>query len=268
MKPQYLIILPSLIANSAVADYTENAHAAIQLLQDKFYNVDTGLWKGSKGDMWWQSGHILETIAHFGIADESYKQTAIDIVANTYEKSGDQIGYTDWHNDYYDDMGWWAQGWIAAYDLTGDSKYLDTAKDLFEDMTGGYHTPCGGIFWSKAETNIAIIANELFMSVAAHLANRVNVIEKENYKNWAHQTWDFIWNSGVINSDNLINDGVDMDTCKNNGEPVYTYNQGVVLAGLSELAKAFSDGGFINVSILQCIPHQHFTDIACSTHTR
>ncbi|KAJ4356202.1 uncharacterized protein N0V89_004232 [Didymosphaeria variabile] len=146
-------------------------------------------------------------------------------------------------------MGWWAQGWIAAYDLTGDSKYLDTAKDLFEDMTGGYHTPCGGIFWSKAADNIAAIANELFLSVAAHLANRVGDGEKENYKNWAHQEWDFIWSSGVINGDNLINDGVDMGTCKNNGKPIYTYNQGPVLAGLSELAKTFSDGGFIDVSV-------------------
>ncbi|OAG06994.1 glycosyl hydrolase [Paraphaeosphaeria sporulosa] len=246
MKPRYSFLLPLLYISPAVADYTENTHTAIQLLQDKFYNVDTGLWKGATGDLWWQSGHILETVARFGIADESYKQTAIDIVANTYAKSGDQIGYTNWHNDYYDDMGWWAQGWIAAYDLTGDSKYLDTAKDLFEDMTGGYHTPCGGIFWSKAATGIASISNELFLSVAAHLANRVGDGEKENYKNWAHQEWDFIWNSGVINGDNLINDGVDMGTCKNNGKPIYTYNQGVVLAGLSELAKAFSDGGFID----------------------
>ncbi|KAF1977661.1 Six-hairpin glycosidase [Bimuria novae-zelandiae CBS 107.79] len=247
MKPQFSVIIPLLAAGSAVADYTENTHTAIQLLQDKFYNVDTGLWKGSKGDLWWQSGHILETISRFGIADESYKATAIDIVANTHAKSGNQIGYTNWHNDYYDDMGWWAQGWIAAYDLTGDSKYLDTAKDLFEDMTGGAHTPCGGaIFWSKAATDVTAISNELFMSVAAHLASRVGDGEKENYKNWARQTWDFIWNSGLINGDGLINDGVDMNTCKNNGEPIFTYNQGVVLAGLSELAKAFSDGGFID----------------------
>lgn len=249
MKPHYSVFFFSLIVGFVAADYIENTHTAIQLLQDKFYNVDTGLWKGANGDLWWQSGHILETIARFGIADASYKQTAIDIVANTHAKSGNQIGYTNWHNDYYDDMGWWAQGWIAAYDLTGDAKYLDTAKDLFEDMTGGHHTPCGGgIFWSKAGTSISAISNELFMSVAAHLANRVGDGEKENYKNWAHQEWDFIWNSGVISSDNLLNDGIDMSTCKNDGKPIFTYNQGPVLAGLSELAKAFADGGLIDVN--------------------
>jgi hypothetical protein len=272
MKFQYSFLLTLIYLNPAVADYTENTHTAIQLLQDKYYNVDTGLWKGTNGDMWWQSGHIVETIARFGIADESYKQTAIDIIANTYAKSGDQIGYTDWHNDYYDDMGWWAQGWIAAYDLTGDAKYLDTAKDLFEDMTGGYHTPCGGIFWNKDAKGIASISNELFLSVGAHLANRVGDNEKENYKNWAQQEWDFIWNSGVINGDNLINDGVDMTTCKNNGESVFTYNQGVVLAGLSELAKAFSDGGFTDVSFALSSTPPHplpfLTPHPARTHSR
>lgn len=58
--------------------------------------------------------------------------------------------------------------------------------------------------------------------------------------------WDWFWNSGVINSENTINDGIDPSSCKNDGKTTYTYNQGVVLAGLSELARAKSDGGLID----------------------
>ncbi|KAF2794093.1 glycoside hydrolase family 76 protein [Melanomma pulvis-pyrius CBS 109.77] len=188
---------------------------------------------------------MLETIAKFGRHDAAFKQTAIDIVANTYAKSPNRGG-TNWKNGYYDDMGWWAMGWIASYDLTGDAKYLNTAKDIFEEMTGGWTTPCGGgIWWDKAKTSIAAISNELFLSVAAHLANRVPAAEKKEYLNWALAEWHWFWKSGVINGESVINDGIDKTTCKNDGKTVFTYNQGVILAGLSEIARATGDGGFI-----------------------
>lgn len=48
-------------------------------------------------------------------------------------------------------------------------------------------------------------------------------------------------NSGLINDYNLINDGIDMTTCKSDPVPsnnVFTYNQGIILAGLVELTWA------------------------------
>lgn len=187
---------------------------------------------------------MIETLARFGIQDSSFRPTAVAIISNTYAKSGNQLNARAWKNDYYDDMGWWAMGWIASYDLTGDVKYLNTAKDLFEDMTGGWNTPCnGGIWWNKQHQSIAAIANELFLAVGASLANRVQGSEKQNYVNWAQMEWDWFWRSGVINANGLVNDGIDKTTCKNDGKTTYTYNQGVVLAGLSELAKAKGDGG-------------------------
>lgn len=201
----------------------------------------------SRDDMWWQSGNIVETIAKFGKQDEDFKQAAIDIISNTYDKSPNQKGYSNWKNDFYDDEGWWAMGWIAAYDLTGDQKYLNTSKDLFEDMTTGRTTPCkGGIWWNKPKEYIAAISNELFLAVGASLANRVPASEKADYQNWAQMEWDWFLESGVINTDTLVNDGIDKDSCQNNGKTTFTYTQGVVLAGLSELARATSDGGFIH----------------------
>ncbi|KAF2737596.1 Six-hairpin glycosidase [Polyplosphaeria fusca] len=244
MKYIRSLLLPLLFVSYAAADYEDDASAAIKTLQNKWYSSSTGLW----GDLWWQSGNMVTTIARFGIHDAAFKKTASDIVANTYAKSANLKGASNWKNDYYDDMGWWALGWIAAFDLTGDSKYLNSAKDLFEDMSGGHSTPCGGIWWDKKKTSVTAIANELFLSVAAHLANRVADNEKENYRNWAASEWDWFSKSGMINSNNVINDGLDKGTCKNNGETVFTYNQGVILGGLSELARATSDGGPINAA--------------------
>ncbi|KAF2639202.1 Six-hairpin glycosidase [Massarina eburnea CBS 473.64] len=229
--------------------YADNAHTAVNVLQDKYYNTATGLWKGETHDLWWESGNLLETIARYGQVDESFKPTAVNIIENTFSKAPNQQGAKNWLNEFYDDMGWWALGWIASYDLTGDAKYLDTAKYIFEDMTGGWTTPCGGgIWWDKSKTSVNAIANELFISVAAHLANRVPPAESINYMNWAEADWEWFWRSGMINSDWLINDGLDLTTCKNNGKWTFTYNQGVILGGLSELSIARHDGGYIDVA--------------------
>jgi predicted alpha-1,6-mannanase (GH76 family) len=187
---------------------------------------------------------MVETIARFGQQDASFKPAAISIISNTYDKSRNQLGARDWKNDYYDDEGWWAMGWIASYDLTGDVKYLNTAKDIFEDMAGGWSTPCnGGLWWDKKKTSIAAISNELFLYVGASIANRVSASEKDHYLNWAQMEWDWFWNSGIINSQGLIND---QKSFKNDRKTTYTYNQGVILGGLSELARARSDGGYIS----------------------
>ncbi|KAH8708620.1 glycoside hydrolase [Phaeosphaeriaceae sp. PMI808] len=242
MKYLHSFLLSGLCLTPVFADYADNANNAIKTLQNKWYDTNTGLWS----QYWWQSGNIVETLARFGQKDPSFKPTAVNIISNTYSKSRNQLGAKDWKNDFYDDMGWWALGWIASYDLTGDAKYLNTAKDIFEEMTGGWNTPCnGGIWWSKKREFIAAISNELFLAVGASLANRVSREEKGYYVNWAQMEWDWFWNSGIINKDGLINDGIDKSTCKNDGKTTFTYNQGVVLAGLSELARAKSDGGFI-----------------------
>lgn len=241
MKRCQPLLLSVVFFHSVVAstNYHENANIAINILQDKWYNTETGLWKSATGagDMWWQSGNIVETLARFAQEDAGFKPAAIEIISNTYAKSPNQLGAKGWKNDYYDDMGWWALGWIAAYDLTGDKKYLDSTKDIFEDMTSGWTTPCnGGIWWDKPKTSIAAIANELFLSVAAHLANRVD--DNKDYMNWAIMEWDWFYGSGIINKDHLINDGIDKGTCRNDGKWTFTYTQGVVLGGLSELARA------------------------------
>jgi predicted alpha-1,6-mannanase (GH76 family) len=122
--------------------------------------------------------------------------------------------------------------------VLGNQKYLNSAKEIFEDMKGGAST-CGGIYWSKVGTYTNAIANELYLKVAASLANRVPS-QKSYYLSIAQKQWSWFKGSGMINSQNLINDGLD-DSCKNNGQKTWTYNQGVILGALVELSKASGD---------------------------
>jgi predicted alpha-1,6-mannanase (GH76 family) len=110
---------------------------------------------------------------------------------------------------------------IAVYDVTGDRKYLQTAQSIFDDMDKAYGTtPCGGLWWDKAHTYVNAIANELYIDVAAHLANRASQYRSAYYLDKATTAWKWFQNSGLMNSDSNINDGLD-SSCKNNGGTVW-----------------------------------------------
>ncbi|KAJ8124115.1 hypothetical protein ONZ43_g92 [Nemania bipapillata] len=151
-------------------------------------------------------------------------------------------GFDGFLNDYYDDEGWWALALIRSHDVgvygLGDQKYLEAAMEIFEDMKKGAST-CGGIYWSKVGTYTNAIANELYLKVAASLANRVPG-QKDYYVDIATKQWDWFKRSGMINGNNLINDGLD-ENCTNNGMKTWTYNQGVILGALVELSKSTGD---------------------------
>jgi predicted alpha-1,6-mannanase (GH76 family) len=127
------------------------------------------------------------------------------------------------------------------YNQTTDARYLSMAESIFSNMTTGWDDTCGGgIWWNKSRTYKNAIANELFLSVSAHLANRVPPPEQSPYLSWAIEEWRWFAQSGMINSEHLIDDGL-TSSCQNNGETTWTYNQGVILDGLVELYRKTAD---------------------------
>ncbi|KAK7928011.1 glycosyl hydrolase [Apiospora marii] len=188
-------------------------------------------------------GGLVQSSYNFG-ATSAYKDTGSKgtFDSKTQERSViGRRGFDDFINDYYDDEGWWALALIRAHDLgvqgLGDQTYIQAANDIFEDMRKG-RSPCGGIYWSKVTDYTNAIANELFFSVAASLANRMP--NKQYYLDIAVEQWKWFKGSGLINKDMLVNDGL-TNKCKNNGGATWSYNQGVILGGLAELYKATGD---------------------------
>ncbi|WP_263384450.1 glycoside hydrolase family 76 protein [Granulicella arctica] len=216
---------------SAQPTLAQQTKAGIDEMQ-RLYTPSTGLYQGTN---WWPSANELTTLADYSLLTNSTSYSGI--FANTLQLAPNQnAGFLD---NFYDDEGWWALAWIAAYDVTKNPQYLTTAGSIFADMTGGWDSTCGGgIWWSKDRAYKNAIANELFLSVAAHLANRTAASDRAGYLSWANQEWAWFQGSGMINSQNLINDGLTTSTCTNNGQTTWTYNQGVVLGGLVELNQA------------------------------
>ena len=211
--------------------YTDEAGFGVQKLQT-WYNSGTGLWNTTN---WWNAANATTVLVNYSkVSGSTDYQAAVE---NTFNRNSSH-GFL---NYYYDDEGWWALAWIDAYDWTGDPRYLNMAGSIFDDMAGGWDDVCGGgIWWSKARSYKNAIANELFLSVAAHLANRTSDPDLQaSYADWANQEWQWFSQTGMINGNNLINDGLRINpdgSCVNNGQTTWTYNQGVVLGGLAELS--------------------------------
>ncbi|KAF7190392.1 hypothetical protein HII31_08310 [Pseudocercospora fuligena] len=223
------------VLNSRDVTYA-NAEAAYGQLQT-WYNQSIGLWIPSTG--WWNSANCLTVITDLAAIDSNVKSSVTGVLSNTYVKAqqynlnmtkvqgtesqpflptcyyGDKWPHfppawlqhhgrpqarktSGFLNDYYDDEGWWALAWIAAYDLTKDQQYLSQAEAIFNDMNA--------------------------------------------------QQWAWFKGTGMINAQSTINDGLNQQTCKNNGGTVWSYNQGVVLGGLVELSKATKDTSYITTA--------------------
>jgi predicted alpha-1,6-mannanase (GH76 family) len=161
----------------------------------------------------------------------------------------DKRGSPDFLNNFYDDEGWWLWAFLRAFDLTRDHRYLRMAETIFRDMQGGADDVCGGgIWWSKERTYKNAIANELYLAGAAGLANRAaDPGARQAYLAVALGQWRWFARSGMVNAAGTINDGL-AGNCSNNGGPVWSYNQGVVLLGLVELATATGDASYLGAA--------------------
>ncbi|HLH03094.1 MAG TPA: glycoside hydrolase family 76 protein [Bryobacteraceae bacterium] len=234
MVPCAAVALALFFSPALSASQATRADAGMAALQN-FYNTSTGLFNTPAG--WWQDANALETTIDFSVRRNT-SLYASDI-ATTFNNNNSQ----NFLNNYYDDEGWWAITWIKAYDFTGNTQYLNAAKTIFADMAGGWDsTTCnGGIWWSKDKTYKNAIANELFLTIAARLHNRTpGDGGLGSYLDWAQREWAWFSASGMINSSNLINDGL-TSACQNNGQTTWSYNQGVILGGLTDLYKATGD---------------------------
>ncbi len=226
-------------ASFAPPDYLQQAASGVKTLQ-KWYAPSTGLYASPAG--WWHTANSITVLANYERVSGSTAYNSV--LANTFTAA--QAAHTNFVNSYYDDDGWWALAWIDAYDLTGNIAYLSMAETIFAAMTGAWDTATcgGGVWWSTAKTYKNAIPNELFLTIAAKLANRTTGRASAGYLKWAQQEWTWFKNSGMMNARNLVNDGLtstNPNACTNNGGNTWTYNQGVILGGLVELSKADQD---------------------------
>ncbi|WP_230207993.1 glycoside hydrolase family 76 protein [Microlunatus sp. Gsoil 973] len=196
---------------------------------------------------WWNSAVALQTIGDYmqRTGDRRY----LAQLDNTFEKdkgafppgvlSGDPL-LGNFTSRAIDDSEWWGLTWLQAYDLTGNKKYLNMAITIADYVYGYWDTSTcgGGVWWDAERTYKNAVTNGLWIRLTAELHNRIN-----GDRRWLDRSttaWHWFVDSGMINSDGLVNDGL-TGGCTNNGQTVWSYNQGLAIGAGLELWRATKD---------------------------
>jgi predicted alpha-1,6-mannanase (GH76 family) len=234
-------LLPLVQATSR-SEYIEHAVGAANILNNIWYNSSNGQWQ----DLWWNSANIVTMLANLADLDrDSLLPVANYYFENTFATAA-AWNNGSFTNDFYDDEGWWAMAWIRVFDLTGNATYLGASQDIFEDMQNGEGATCGGHWWSTNRTENESIANTLYLAVSASLANRVPD-QQRMYEDITTSQYSWFIGSGLMSSDNTINDGLNLTNCKP-GDIVWTYNQGAMIGALIEMNRLAQNESYLDTA--------------------
>jgi len=202
---------------------------------------------------WWNSAVALQTIGDYmqRTGDRRY----LPQLDRTFERNKGKFPAGELSTDELwgnftsraiDDGMWWGLNWVQAYDLTGKRKYLRMAVKIAEFTYDYWDTTCGGgVWWNAERTYKNAVTNGQWIRLTAALHNRL-----PGDKRWLARSkaaWDWYVGSGMINSDYLVNDGLN-DDCQNNGQTVWTYNQGLAIGAALELWRATDDPELLDMA--------------------
>lgn len=221
--------------------YAGYAQAGIQVLLDTWQSDLLDMY----GPRWWNKAIALEMAADYMIATQSA----------TYSNFADALygsfaPFMQWANPQWnDDMAWWALAWVRAYEWSvqrgqANSKYWDLATSLFSILTQSWDDTCdGGVWFKRSPLSYSggnfkgSIENEQFLALACRLhLSDPSGDSNGSYRNWAARTCNWFLKSGMINAQNLVNNGLDAQ-CRNDQGEIWTYTQGVILGGLADMAR-------------------------------
>ena len=222
-------------AGGSGPDDRARAAAGVAALQ-RWYSPRTGLWRSTG---WWNAANALTAVIRY--MQFTGEHGYLRVIETTFR--GAQRRHHGFINTFFDDNGWWALAWVAAYDLTGDRGYLAAAEAVFSHNRSGWDARCGGgLWWNEDRGYKNAVTNELFLLLAALLYQRVPA--RQDYLDWALREWQWLHGSGMIGPSGLVNDGLTA-ACTNNQGTTWTYNQGVILGGLTVLHEITGDPGYL-----------------------
>ena len=227
--------------------YYAYADRAVDNLLANYWDKDRNIFydsypkkTGSAFNYWWYAHGIdALTDAYIRTGNKKYREYADNILLSIVKKNGKII------NDYYDDMEWMALALLRLHDKTGEEKYAEYVKILWEDIKGGWNTNMGGgIAWRKSQLDYK---NTPANAPAAILAARLYRIlgDEEDFK-WAKKIYDFQKENLVNNMTGQVWDGINRE---GNGQIdknwIFTYCHGVYLGAGVELYKITNDEIYI-----------------------
>ncbi|MBB4684498.1 glycoside hydrolase family 76 protein [Amycolatopsis jiangsuensis] len=210
------------------------------------YEPTRAWWPSS----WWNSAVAVTAVANSGSSEfDSVLARVFDVNRASFpagERSSDPIE-GDFISRAIDDSAWWGLAWIAAYDRTHEERYLTEAVTIAEYVHGFWDpgTCGGGVWWDRERTYKNAVTSGLYLRLTASLHLRVSGDTEWGQR--ARDAGDWYLGSGLINASGLVNDGLTAG-CANNGQTVWTYNQGLAIGGFTELWRATGEQSYLDTA--------------------
>ncbi len=230
----------------ARADSNRASAAADALMWS--YDPYNAWWPSS----WWNSSVALTSVIDYirqtgdtrysWIVDHTFQVNKVTFPAGV--RSTDPI-QGDFISQATDDSEWWGLAWIDAYDLTGNTTYLNEAVTIADYVNTLWDMgSCGGGLWSDQQRVYKnAITNALYVRLTASLHNRIP--GDTAWLGRANTAWNWFRSSTMINPSGLVNDGL-TSSCTNNGGTVWSYNQGMAIGAAVEMYRATGAGSALS----------------------
>lgn len=229
-------------------DFKARAAAGYQQLLNIWNPADI-----NSGGIFWHAANALEVTVDYRLLMGG--EDSENAVEKCYAAYANLIRYGN-NIEHFDDQGWWGLAFAKAAQLTtleGVSrdqllhlafKIWNTIKTDAWDNTFG-----GGCWWSRKEQYKNAITNELFFTLSMRL---YQALGKRECLQAAIETINWFVDSGMITESGLIIDGLNEVGSTSPGgttnhRKVWTYNQGVILGGLTDLAIVLNEEDSLNV---------------------
>jgi len=224
----------------------QRADSSSVALADCFWDRERGyLDYDSAGDTtfhYWPQAHGLDVYTDW------YVRTGDPRVLTLYDEWFRGVPAANgggWWNQYYDDMEWNAIATLRVYEATGDTRFLEASKALWDlikpawnERGGGGMTWKKGMEWSK---------NACSNGPAAIAAARLYaVLHREEDLQWAKDIYD--WERKVLFDGGAIYDSINGDTGQIS-RFCLTYNQGTFIGAAVDLYKLTGDRSYIEDAV-------------------
>lgn len=216
--------------NAEAAIWAKAADSLNYVLVDQFMDKDKGIFWGTaqKGNpaenqyLYWQQAHYMNVLVYAyerlkkseDPADLKLAQEYEGYFQSWFKNYANNWGSSDsFRNNFTDDMCWIALTLLHMTEATGDEKYYQAAKDLYDKdiITRGWEDSKGwALPWKGDDKGRNICTNAPGCAVACKLYQKTN---DEKYLNDAQTLYEFII-TNLMKSDGRLE------------EPPLTYTQG------------------------------------------
>ena len=226
--------------------WSQRADTSSVALADYFWNQEFHYCNyNSAGDTtfhYWPQAHVLDVFTDWYLRTEDPR--ILDLYDQWYQGVPAANGGSFW-NQYYDDMEWNGIAALRAYQATGQKRFLETARQLWDFIIPGWNNLAGGgITWKKGrEWSKNACSNGPGAILAARLYQELG---REEDLQWALQI--YAWEKEVLFDHGAIYDMINAQTGKIENYCL-TYNQGTFIGAAVDLYKITGERSYIEDAI-------------------